>query len=90
MYKAELVTAIVVKEGSKKKDTEAVINAFVEVVKTAVEAGDKVQLFGFGTIEALERSARKGTNPKTGERIDIPACTVPAFKVAKSFKDSLK
>ena len=90
MYKAELVSAIVEKAGTKKKDTEAVLNAFVEVVKAAVEAGDKVQLIGFGTFEARERAARKGTNPKTGERIDIPACTVPAFKVAKSFKDSLK
>ena len=89
MNKTDLVNAVVA-TGLKKKEAEAAVAAVFGAIEGALAKGDKVQLIGFGTFEARERAARKGTNPKTGERIDIPACTVPAFKVAKSFKDSLK
>jgi len=51
--------------------------------------GDKVQLVGFGTFEVRERSARKGRNPQTGDEIDIPAASVPAFKAGKALKDKV-
>ena len=60
MYKAELVSAIVEKAGTKKKDTEAVLNAFVEVVKAAVEAGDKVE---FDQVLMIGGEAAKVGNP---------------------------
>ena len=54
-----------------------------------LNAGDKVQLSGFGTFEVRERAERKGRNPKTGEDIPIPATKVPAFKAGKALKDAV-
>ena len=90
MNKTELVAALAAKAGTSKKDAEAVLNAFIETVQTAVKANDKIQLVGFGTFEARERAAREGKNPQTGAKIKIAACKVPAFKAGKAFKDLLK
>ena len=90
MNKTELVAAMAAKTSVSKKDTEAVLNAFIETVQEAVKANDKVQLMGFGTFETRERAAREGINPLTKEKIQIAASKVPAFKVGKAFKDMLK
>ena len=87
--KAELISVMAEKSGLTKKDTEKALNSFIEAVEEALENGDKVQLVGFGTFEVRERSARKGRNPQTGEEIDIPAASVPAFKAGKALKDSI-
>lgn len=90
MNKTELVAAISAKAEISKKDAEKAVNAFIETIEAAVKADDKVQLVGFGTFESRERAAREGQNPKTGEKIKIAACKVPAFKAGKAFKDLLK
>jgi DNA-binding protein HU-beta len=53
----------------------------------AVSDGDKVTLVGFGSFESRERKAREGRNPKTGDKMEIPATRVPAFSAGKLFKD---
>ncbi len=90
MNKTELVAAMAAKANVSKKDTEAVLNAFIETVQEAVKANDKVQLVGFGTFETRERAAREGINPLTKEKIQIAASKAPAFKAGKAFKDMLK
>ena len=90
MNKTELVAALAEKAEVSKKDAEKVLNAFVETVQEAVKADDKVQLVGFGTFESRKREARTGTNPRTKEKVQIPACKIPAFKAGKAFKDMLK
>ena len=87
MNKAELIDAIANETGLSKKDTEATINSFVNVVSSALERKDKVQLIGFGTFETRERAARTGRNPQTNEEIKIPASTTPAFKSGKALKE---
>ncbi len=92
MNKAELIEAMVKKSGLSKKDAEAGLNAFVDVVKKelANKKGDrKVQLVGFGTFEVAERKARSGRNPSTGETIKIKASKAPRFKAGKAFKDAV-
>ena len=84
MNKAELISAIVSETGLSKKDTEATINSFVNVVSNELE---KVQLIGFGTFETRERAARTGRNPQTGKELKIAASTTPAFKAGKALKD---
>lgn len=90
MNKTELVQAISEKADMSKKNTEAVLEAFVSVVNETLAKGDKVQWTGFGTFELRERAARKGINPSTRKPIDIPASSSPSFKPGKSFKDSFK
>lgn len=87
MNKADLISKMADKSKLTKKDAEAALKAFIESVQEALEAGDKVQLVGFGTFEARQRAERTGRNPKTKEEIVIPATTVPVFKAGKEFKD---
>lgn len=87
MNKSELIAAIAAKTGETKKDAEATLNAFVDVVTDALVKGDKVQLVGFGTFEVRKRAARKGRNPQTKEEIKIPASKAPVFKAGKALKE---
>lgn len=89
MNKTELVAALAAKAGTSKKDAEAVLAAFVDVVGDTLKKGDKVALVGFGTFEARKRAAREGKNPQTGAKIKIAATTVPAFKAGKALKDKI-
>ncbi|MFR0822753.1 MAG: HU family DNA-binding protein [Clostridia bacterium] len=87
MNKSELIAAIAAKTGETKKDAEAALNAFVDVVTETLVKGDKVQLVGFGSFEVRKRAARKGRNPQTKEEIKIPASKAPVFKAGKALKD---
>ena len=87
MNKSDLIAAVAAKTGSTKKDAEATLNAFVDVVTEALVKGDKVQLVGFGSFEVRKRAARKGRNPQTKEEIKIPASKAPVFKAGKALKD---
>ena len=88
MNKAELITSISEKTNLTKKDSECVINAFVETVTETLKKGDKVGLVGFGTFEVRTRAAREGINPQTKKTIKIPAKNAPVFKAGKALKDS--
>lgn len=87
MRKVELISAIAEETGLSKKNIEAVLNSFVNVVGEELSKGEKVQLVGFGTFEVGERASRKGRNPKTGEEITIAASKTPKFKAGKALKD---
>ena len=86
MNKTELVAAIAEKAELSKKDAEKAVAAFISTVSDTLTAGDKVQLFGFGTFEVRTRDARVGKNPRTGEAIKIAASKVPAFKAGQGLK----
>ena len=84
MNKTELVAAVAEQAGLSRKDAEAAVKAFTDVVADALKNGDKIQLVGF---EVSERAAREGRNPKTGESMKIEACKTPKFKAGKALKD---
>ena len=84
MNKTELIAAMAEASG------EAALAAFITTTESALKAGNKVQLVGFGSFEVKERAARTGKNPATGEQIDIPASKAPAFKAGKAFKDAIQ
>lgn len=77
-------------EGVTAKDTTVFVDATIQAIQEAVIKGEKVQLVGFGTFEAVERAARKGRNPLTGESLHIEASKAPKFKPGKAFKDAVK
>ena len=87
MNKTELIAAMAEVSGVSKKDTEAVLKAFTEVVSSELKKGEKIQLIGFGTFEVSERAAREGRNPATGEAMQISAARAPKFKAGKALKD---
>ena len=87
MNKTELVAAMAKETNLSKKDIEAVLKSFTDVVASELKKGGKIQLVGFGTFEVRNREARTGKNPRTGEAIQIAASKVPAFKAGKALKD---
>ncbi|WP_445173177.1 HU family DNA-binding protein [Microcoleus sp.] len=87
MNKGELVDVVADKASVTKKQADAVLSAALEAIMEAVSDGDKVTLVGFGSFESRERKAREGRNPKTGDKMEIPATRVPAFSAGKLFKD---
>ena len=89
MNKADLVAAMAEKAGVSKKDAEASLKAFTDVVAEELKKGEKIQLVGFGTFEVSERAARTGRNPQTGAEMKIAASKAPKFKAGKALKDSL-
>lgn len=89
MNRTELIAEMSQKTGFTKKDTEASLVAFMDVVMETLAKGDKVGLVGFGSFEVSERAAREGRNPATGQTIMLSASKSPKFKPAKAFKDLL-
>ncbi len=87
MNKTELVAAVAEKSELSRKDAEKAIKAFTDVVSEELVHGGKIQLVGFGTFEVVERPAREGRNPKTGETMPIAASRSPKFKPGKALKD---
>lgn len=90
MNKSELVAMMAEKANLSKKDAEKALNAFVESVQETVKTGDQISLVGFGKFELRKRKSREGKNPRTGEKLTMAACSVPAFKAGKAFKDFVK
>ncbi len=89
MNKTELISAIAERTGMTKKDAEKAVKAYEEVVTDELVAGGKIQSVGFGTFEVTERKEREGRNPKTKEKITIPASKSVKFKVGKALKEAV-
>jgi DNA-binding protein HU-beta len=73
LNKSELVSAIAAKSGLTKADAENALNAFQEVLIESLGKGEAVKVTGLLAVERVERAARTGRNPRTGEEIQIPA-----------------
>lgn len=89
MNKTELIAAMSEQTELSKKDAEAALKAFIDVVSEELKKGEKVQLVGFGTFEVSERAEREGRNPSTGETMIIKASRAPKFKAGKALKDMI-
>ena len=89
MNTTELIAAMAENAELTKKDAEAALKAFVEVVSDALKKDDKVQIVGFGTFEVAKRPAREGRNPQTGASMKIKASKSPKFKAGKALKDAV-
>ena len=82
MNKTDLVNEIAAKAKLNKVDAKAALDAVLESIAQALSNDDKVQLIGFGTLSVMEKEARTGINPRTKEKIEIPARKVVKFKPA--------
>ena len=90
MNKQDLIHKIAEGAGITQKEAAAALDSTVEAIVSAVAAGEKVKLVGFGTLESKKRNARRGRNHATKETIEIPESTAPVFKAGKAFKDAVK
>ena len=86
---ADLIEAIAETTNLPKTDAKRALQSLVAAIIDSVAAGRQVRLTDFGTFGVTERSAREGRNPRTGERIHIPASTSPNFRPGKAFKEAV-
>ncbi|WP_042720843.1 MULTISPECIES: HU family DNA-binding protein [Flavobacteriales] len=90
MTKAELVNTISNKLGTEKNETQKVVEAFMQEIRTSMYNGDNVYLRGFGSFIIKTRAAKTGRNISKNTAIVIPAHNIPAFKPSKSFVEKVK
>lgn len=90
MTKAELVNTISNKLGTEKNETQKVVEAFMQEIRTSMYNGDNVYLRGFGSFIIKTRAAKTGRNISKNTAIEIPAHNIPAFKPSKSFVEKVK
>lgn len=90
MNKAELIDKIAEKESLNKAQAGRILENILETITSTLKKGDEVALTGFGTFSAKKRAARTARNPKTGEKIQVAAMTVPKFKAGKGLKEALR
>lgn len=90
MNKSELINALSEETAFSKKDVSRVLAAFERVVQRTLQKGQKLSMTGFGTFWVSCRPARKGINPATKERINLPEIHVPRFKAGKNLKELVR
>jgi integration host factor subunit beta len=89
MTKAELVEEVSEKTGLPKKQAEIVVNTVFESIVETLKTGEKIELRGFGSFRIRQRDSRTGRNPKTGDKVDVPAKRIPYFKPGKELRELL-
>jgi DNA-binding protein HU-beta len=89
MNKSDFVQAIAEKTGVTQVDAGKSLDAVIATISEALVKGDEVKLTGFGTFQVIDRAATEGRNPRTGEKIAIPASKQPKFKAGAELKCAL-
>ena len=87
MTKAELVEEVSRVSDLTKKHSEIIVDTVFKSIIDALHRGEKIELRGFGSFRLRRREPRKGRNPKTGDKVDVPPKKVPYFKPGKELKD---
>lgn len=90
MKKQEFIKAVAVAAGLSQDAVNKALNSMVEVVTSELKAGREVSITGFGSFKVTERAARNGVNPRTKEKIKIPAIKTPVFRAGKTLKESIR
>ncbi len=89
MTKAELITGMAKSAGLTKADSERALNAFLTIAKTTIRKEGRLPLAGLGTFVVVNRKARTGRNPQTGQPIQIKASKVVRFRTGKELKENI-
>ena len=82
----QLVEAVAERTGLPKGQAKQAVNAVMEAISEQLTAGNRIQLSGFGSFDVRERSERQGMNPKTKEKMTIPASKAVGFRAAAQLK----
>ena len=89
MNKNDLISQVADDAGLSKADATKAVDAVLDNIAGSLSNGGEVRLVGFGTFSVTHRKATTGRNPRTGERIQIPASKQPKFKAGKGLKDAV-
>jgi len=89
LTKADLANHLVDRLELPKKDANLLVNASLESIVNSLQAGEGVELRGFGSFRLRNRQGRVGRNPRCGEPVEVPAKLVVYFKLGKELKKNL-
>ena len=87
MNKNDLVSDVSTNAGLSKADSAKAVDAVFDCISSTLTGGGEVRLVGFGTFTVTNRRASEGRNPRTGEKIQIPASKQPKFRAGKGLKE---
>ncbi len=90
MTKQEFVDAVADRAGISKRDAGVAVEAMLDTITDALKKRDAITFTGFGKFSTSDRAARQGVNPRTGERVQIAATTVPKFTAGSALKSAVK
>jgi DNA-binding protein HU-beta len=88
--KQDFVDAVAAKAGMSKRDAGVAVDAVLDCITDTLKRGDSVTFTGFGKFSTSDRAARMGVNPRTGEKVQIAATTVPKFSAGSALKTAVK
>lgn len=87
LTKADLIEEVLRITELPRKESETIVETIFESIIDALQNGDKIEIRGFGSFRTRQRRGRIGRNPKTGEKVEVPAKKIPFFKPSKELKD---
>ena len=87
MTKADLIEEVSRVVEMTRKEAEVIVEAIFDSIVRSLRGGDKIEIRGFGSFRTRQRKPRVGRNPKTGDRVEVPAKKIPFFKPSKELKD---
>jgi integration host factor subunit beta len=87
LTKADLIEEVLKVAELPRKESETIVETIFESIIEALQKGDKIEIRGFGSFRTRQRRGRIGRNPKTGEKVEVPAKKIPFFKPSKELKD---
>ena len=90
MTKQDFVEAVADRAGMSKRDAGAAVDAVLDTITDALKRGEAITFTGFGKFSTSARAARTGVNPRTGERVQIAASTVPKFTAGSALKSAVR
>jgi integration host factor subunit beta len=87
LTKADLIEEVLRVTELPRKESETIVETIFESIIESLQKGDKIEIRGFGSFRTRSRRGRVGRNPKTGEKVEVPAKKIPFFKPSKELKD---
>jgi DNA-binding protein HU-beta len=88
--KQEFIASVAQRSGLASRDAQKAVDAFLDTITDTLRSGGDVNFTGFGKFSVAARAARQGVNPRTGERVQIAATTVPKFSAGSQLKAAVK
>ena len=89
MNRSKIAGRVAVRTGLSGSEAESAVDAVFEAVGKVIVREEEIRIAGFGAFSTKTRPARTGRNPRTGESLEIPPSTAPAFKATKALRDAV-
>lgn len=90
MKKQDFIKAVAAKSGLSQDAVTKTLTAIIDITTAELKKGGEVNITGFGAWKVSERAARNGVNPKTKEKMTIPATKTPVFRAGKTLKEAIR